>query len=74
MWTEGSLRIGTSVFHYWTKHFNKPSQFGIDGGRVSKLMLKRYCGGHPVGCGSPTPEFRAVTGKKNGVLYLNELK
>ena len=41
MWTEGSLRIGTSVFHYWAKHFDEPSQFGIDGGRISKLMLKR---------------------------------
>lgn len=41
MWTEGSLRIGTSVFHYWAKHFDEASQFGIDGGRISKLMLKR---------------------------------
>ena len=41
MWTEGSLKIGTSVFHYWAKHFDEPSRFGIDGGRISKLMLKR---------------------------------
>ena len=27
--------------HYWVKHFDEPSEdFGIDGGRISKLMIK----------------------------------
>ena len=41
MWKEGSLKINESVFHYWMKVYEKGSQFGIDGGKVSKLMLKR---------------------------------
>lgn len=28
--------------HYWCKHFDEPSEeYGIDGGRISKLMLKQ---------------------------------
>jgi len=42
MWKEGSLKVYSSVFHYWMKVFDEPSQFGVDGGKVSKLMLKRY--------------------------------
>ncbi len=41
MWKEGSLRIHDSVFHYWMKVYETGSEWGIDGGRVSKLMLKR---------------------------------
>ena len=42
MWTEGSLRVRNSTFHYWVKHYEEPSEdFGIDGGRISKLMLRR---------------------------------
>ena len=42
MWAEGSLKVGNSIFHFWVKHFEEPSeQFGIDGGKISKLMLKR---------------------------------
>ena len=41
MWKEGSLKVGNSVFHFWAKCFDEPSEFGIDGGKVSKLMLKR---------------------------------
>ena len=41
MWAEGSLKVYNSVFHYWVKHFDERSQFGIDGGRISKMMLKR---------------------------------
>ena len=41
MWTEGSIRVRNSTFHYWVKHYEEPSvDFGIDGGRISKLMLK----------------------------------
>lgn len=42
MWTEGSIKVGSSIFHYWVKHYEEPSgDYGIDGGRISKLMLKR---------------------------------
>ena len=41
MWQEGSIKVGKSVFHFWVKHFEEGSIFGIDEGRISKLMLKR---------------------------------
>ena len=42
MWSEGSIRIESSIFHYWVNHYEEPSaDYGIDGGRISKLMLKR---------------------------------
>ena len=41
MWKEGTLGVKGDIFHYWVKQYEKPSQFGIEGGRVSKLMLKR---------------------------------
>lgn len=42
MWAEGSIKIENSIFRYWVKHYEEPSEdYGIDGGRISKLMLKR---------------------------------
>ena len=41
MWKEGSLKVNNSVFHYWMKVYDTGSKFGVDGGKVSKLMLKR---------------------------------
>ena len=41
MWKEGALKVGNSWFHYWIKVFDEPSWFGIEEGRISKLMLKR---------------------------------
>ena len=41
MWKEGSIRVHGEIFHYWMKQYEEGSQFGIDGGRISKLMLKR---------------------------------
>lgn len=41
MWKEGTIKIQNSIFHYWVKVYDEPSRFGIDGGRISKLMLKR---------------------------------
>ena len=41
MWREGSLKIHDSIFHYWMKQYDEGSQFGIEGGRISKLTLKR---------------------------------
>lgn len=40
-WHEGALRVRDSRFHYWYKQYDSGSEFGIDGGRISKLMLKR---------------------------------
>ena len=40
-WYEGSLKVNESVFHYWMKQYDEGSQYGIEGGRISKLMLKR---------------------------------
>lgn len=41
MWKEGSIRVNGDIFHYWMKQFDEGSEWGIDGGRISKLMLKR---------------------------------
>ena len=41
MWKEGSLKVYNSIFHYWMKVYETGSEWGIDGGKVSKLMLKR---------------------------------
>ena len=42
MWAEGSIKVSNNIFHYWVKHFEEPSEdYGMDGGRISKLMLKR---------------------------------
>jgi hypothetical protein len=41
MWKEGTLEIGASVFRYCIKVYGEGSDFGIDEGRISKLMLKR---------------------------------
>ena len=41
MWKEGAILIGAKGYRYWVKHYEEGSQFGIDGGRISKLMIKR---------------------------------
>ena len=41
MWSEGSIKVRNSLFHYWVKHYDEPSEWGINEGRVSKLTLKR---------------------------------
>ena len=41
MWREGSIKVHNSIIHYWVKCYENGSKFGIDGGRISKLMLKR---------------------------------
>ena len=39
MWAEGSIKVGDSIFHYWVKHYEEPSEdYGIDGGRVFCLF------------------------------------
>lgn len=41
MWKEGSIKVRDSIIRYWVKCYEKSSKFGIDNGRISKLMLKR---------------------------------
>lgn len=42
MWTEGRIKAGNSTFTYWAKHFDEASEeYGINGGRISKLTIKR---------------------------------
>ena len=48
MWSEGVIGIPDAKdkkkytkCHYWVKHYEEGSLFGIDGGRISKLMIKR---------------------------------
>ena len=44
MWREGAILIptkeGKTVVHYWAKVYDEGSQFGIEDGRISMLMLK----------------------------------
>lgn len=39
-------KIGEDIFHYWIKQYDDGSVYGIEGGRISKLMIK--CGGEIV--------------------------
>lgn len=41
MWKEGSLKVNGSIFHYYIKVYEVGSEWGIDGGRASKLMMRR---------------------------------
>ena len=46
MWKEGTIGIpkkdgGYKSVKYWVKHFEEPSEdYGINGGKISKLSLK----------------------------------
>jgi len=48
MWSEGTISIPDAedkkkytICHYWVKHYEEPSEeYGINGGRISKLTLK----------------------------------
>lgn len=41
MWREGSIKIGEDIFHYWIKQYGGGAVYGVEGGRISKLMIKR---------------------------------
>ena len=38
---EGALKVNSSWFHYQLKVYDRPSRFGIEHGRISKLTLTR---------------------------------
>ncbi len=40
-WQEGSIGVGKSIFHSGVTAYETGSEFGIEGGRVSKMMLRR---------------------------------
>ena len=46
MWSEGAIGVPASVagkptvVRYWVKHYKNPSKYGINNGRISKVMLK----------------------------------
>ena len=46
LWHEGTVGVpkkegGYTVIHYWVKAYNEPSEYGIEKGRISKLMLRQ---------------------------------
>lgn len=41
MWKEGVIGIHGIPYHYWIKVYEEGSIYGIDGGKISKLMIKR---------------------------------
>ena len=41
MWEKGTFEVNGSSFQYWVKRYGTGSQYGIGGGEVSKLTLKR---------------------------------
>ena len=38
-WTQGTVTIGGSIYRFDTKHFDEPSHYGIQHGRISKLCV-----------------------------------
>lgn len=47
MWSEGTIGIPDAndkekhmICHYWVKHYEEGSEFGINGGKISKLQIK----------------------------------
>ena len=40
MWKEGSIKVGSDIYHYQVKVYDTPSQYGIQRGRISKLSVR----------------------------------
>lgn len=41
-WTKGEASIGKKLFYFEIKHFEEPSEFGIQNGRISKLHITEF--------------------------------
>ena len=43
MWSEGIIAGLTTggKYKYWVKHFEEGSEFGISGGKISKLTIRK---------------------------------
>lgn len=39
MWTKGTEKINGQTYYYEVKHYEEPSEYGINGGRISKLYI-----------------------------------
>lgn len=37
MWSHGTM----DGYTYWIKHYDNASEFGLDGGRISKLTIRK---------------------------------
>jgi len=44
MWSEGIIACPSTggKYKYWVKHYEEGSQHGIDGGKVSKLTIRKF--------------------------------
>ena len=49
-WTTARAEINGKTYHIETKHFELPSQFGIDNGRISKLFISEGTSWNPDKC------------------------
>lgn len=41
MCKEGTMKVRNSIFKFWVKYFDEGSCYGINEGRISKLLLRR---------------------------------
>ena len=43
MWSEGIIAVPATgnKYKYWVKHFEEGSEYGINGGRISKLTIRK---------------------------------
>ena len=41
MYTHGTIQIENETFTYDAKHFDEPSEYGIEVGRISKLGIRK---------------------------------
>lgn len=41
MWDEGMIMLDKTAYHYFVKHFDEGSKCGINGGKISKLEIRK---------------------------------
>ena len=41
MWAHGIITVNEKTMVYAIKHFDKASDYGINGGRISKIMIQQ---------------------------------
>lgn len=40
MWKEGAILVRNKVYHYEVKVYSSGSEYGIEGGKISKLLIR----------------------------------
>ena len=40
MWKEGAILVRGKVYHYEVKVYSSGSEYGIEGGKISKLLIR----------------------------------